>query len=230
MRQRRIVAYILFSILFISFLMPTVYSQNEYGRVYCKSTETVKKVALTFDDGPHPRYTEKILDILSEYGVKATFFIIGKNAENYPEAMKKIAETDCEIGNHTYSHARLDRLNRKDAENEIKKCEDIIYSVTGKRPSVLRPPHGFVSENFSDIASSMQYNVVLWSIDTLDWSLTPSDTIYTNVMKDLKGGDIILMHDYVSGGNTTCDALRKIIPRLLSEGYEFVTISELISE
>ena len=120
-------------------------------------------------------------------------------------------------------------LSPEQIKSEIDKCENVIYTVTGKHTSVLRPPHGFVSENFAKVTSTMGYDVVLWSIDTRDWSLTPSNTIYTTVMKNLKGGDIILMHDYVSGGNTTCDALRKIIPELLSQGYEFVTISELIA-
>ena len=211
------------------FMPVRTYAAEPFGKVYCRSSRETKQIALTFDDGPHPRYTEEILNILSEYNVKATFFIIGVNAENYPDDLKKIYESGCEIGNHTYSHARLDNISPEHIKSEIDKCENVIYTVTGKHTSVLRPPHGFVSENFAKVTSTMGYDVVLWSIDTRDWSLTPSNTIYTTVMKNLKGGDIILMHDYVSGGNTTCDALRKIIPELLSQGYEFVTISELIA-
>ncbi len=200
----------------------------DYGHVYCKSDDQTKKIALTFDDGPHPRYTEKILDILSEYNITATFFIIGVNAQNYPDSLMKIANSGCEIGNHTYSHKNAGNMSAEELKDEVQRCEDLLFEMTGKRPSLFRPPQGYLSAYTLDVTSSMNYNVILWSIDTLDWSLNPSSKIYTTVMKNLKGGDIILMHDYVSGGNTTCDALKLLIPKLLNEGYEFVTVSNLL--
>ena len=200
-----------------------------YGHVYCRNSANAGKIALTFDDGPHPRYTEEILSILSEYHVPATFFIVGVNAEAYPEELQKILNADCEIGNHTYSHARINKMNQAELRREIVQCEETLLRLVGYRPCLFRPPEGIMTDTLSEIMTEMHYNIVLWSIDTLDWAMNPSERICQTVTNTLKGGDIILMHDYVSGGNTTCNALRKMIPLLLSKGYEFVTVSELIN-
>ena len=204
-------------------------ASSDAGRVYCRNAAKEKKIALTFDDGPHPRFTKEILDILKEYGIKATFFIIGINAENYPESLKLIVDSGCEIGNHTYSHHRTDKMTSDELEQEIRKCEDVLYSMTGIKPKLFRPPQGRVNGNLLKVSDKLGYSVILWSIDTLDWSHNPSDKICASVKNNLINGDIILMHDYISGKNTTCEALRRLIPELLSKGYEFVTVSELIN-
>lgn len=225
MRKVKILCFIICLSVFASYM--TIAYSAEVKRA---DAAVSRKIALTFDDGPHPRYTDRILEILDEYGVTATFFIIGVNAENYPSSLKKIVKSGCEIANHSYSHIDMDKLSATEAENEIKRCEDAIVSLVGVKPTLFRPPRGKVSKSLPDVASRLGYNVVLWSIDTLDWSLLPSDKICSTVINNVHGGDIILMHDYVSGGNTTCDALRQFIPLLLSEGYEFVTVSELLSQ
>ena len=203
-------------------------AQEPYGKVYCRNTKCEGKIALTFDDGPHPRYTKEILAILEEYHVTATFFIIGVNAENYPSDLQRIIDAGCEIGNHTYSHSPIKKLSKEALHQEILQCEDTIYKLCGFRPHVFRPPEGMMNDALKGLLSQMEYQIVLWSIDTMDWALTPSSEIYWNVTKKIHSGDIILMHDYVSGGNTTCKALRLLIPELLARGYEFVTVSELI--
>ena len=203
-------------------------AEEAYGKVYCRNTKCEGKIALTFDDGPHPRYTKEILSILEEYHVTATFFIIGVNAKNYPADLQRIIDSGCEIGNHTYSHLPIKKLSERELQKEILQCEETIYQLCGLRPRVFRPPEGMMNDTLKGLLSQMQYQIVLWSIDTMDWALTPSSEIYRNVSSKIHSGDIILMHDYVSGGNTTCQALRKIIPELLARGYEFVTVSELI--
>ena len=220
----------IFSVLLaLSCVSTSAMAKGDSGKVYCRNVSKEKKIALTFDDGPHPRFTKEILDILDEYGVTATFFIIGVNAENYPESLKMIVDSGCEIGNHTYSHLRIDKMSEKELEGEIVKCEQVIYSMTGITPKLFRPPQGRVPDMLLSVTDRLGYNVILWSIDTLDWSHNSSDNICTAVRNNLTGGDIILMHDYVSGKNTTCDALRRLIPDLLSQGYTFVTVSELIA-
>lgn len=196
--------------------------------VFSKSREPTKKIALTFDDGPHPKRTERILNILEKYNIKATFFVIGVNIQNYPEPLKKIYAAGHEIGNHSFSHNNEKALNGSNALEEMQKCEDLIYECVGIRPKLFRPPRGACNTYVIDAAKKLNYSIALWSIDTLDWRNTPSKQISENVIKNLRGGDIILMHDYTSGKNTTCDALEYIIPVLLSQGYEFVTVSELI--
>ena len=189
-----------------------------------------KKVALTFDDGPHPRYTHAILEVLREYGVTATFFVIGVNVENYPEAFEEIVESGCEIGNHTYTHKKVTSLGEAEIEAELDMTERAIIKHGGKKPTLFRPPEGAYDARVERITEARGYDIILWSIDTLDWAHTPPEKISSFVVSMLDRGDIILMHDYTSHGNSACVALRRIIPKLLELGYEFVSVSELIGE
>ncbi|MBQ9085864.1 MAG: polysaccharide deacetylase family protein [Clostridia bacterium] len=226
--MKKIIGIILPLILIFHCSVSVLGTSQEYGAIYCRNSSHLKQVALTFDDGPHPRYTKEILSILDEFNVTATFFIIGVNAERYPEDLKRIVNAGCEIGNHTYSHTRLSQLSSKQVRWEIERCQTVVQNLVGIRPVFFRPPQGAASESVKTVSREMEYDIILWSIDTRDWELTPSAQIAATVLSQLKGGDIILMHDYVSGGNTTCDALRIIIPEILSRGYEFVTVSDLI--
>ena len=196
--------------------------------VFYNNPSKSKKVALTFDDGPHPRYTPKILNLLKEYNITATFFIIGINAQNYPDALKQIVASGCEIANHTFTHKNIRNMTESEIEKEILRCEQTIYNLTGIKTSLFRPPEGACVAQAKNAVSTLNYNMILWSLDTMDWAHTPSDIIINDIVKNISDGDIILMHDYVSSPNTTLDALRSIIPILLEEGYEFVTVSNLI--
>ena len=230
MKIKKIASIILAVIFVFLHCLVRVSAEDAYGKVYCRKTNEQGKIALTFDDGPHPRYTKEILSILEEYHVTATFFIIGVNAENYPADLQRIVDSGCEIGNHTYSHLPIKKLSENELRQEIVRCEDTITRLCGISPLIFRPPEGMLSDTLQGLLKQMEYQIVLWSIDTMDWAMTPSSTIYQNVTQKIHGGDIILMHDYVSGGNTTCQALRLMIPSLLARGYEFVTVSELIQE
>lgn len=203
---------------------------QSYGGVFFKNSSKLKKVALTFDDGPHPRYTEQILSILKQYNITATFFIIGINAENYPETLKTIANTNCEIANHTFSHKNVRNMSSEEIKNEILRCEEAIFNIAGVHTALFRPPEGACVSQVKSAVKNLNYNMILWSIDTRDWAHNPSQAIADDIISNIKDGDIILMHDYISGINTTCEALRIIIPKLLNEGYEFVTVSELIQQ
>ncbi len=188
-----------------------------------------KNIALTFDDGPHPRYTPEILEILNEYGIRATFFVIGVNLRNYKGIVEMEYVAGHEIGNHTYSHKNLKKLPYTGICEEICMAESAIYENLEYRTKLLRPPGGMVGEDVCRVAREQDYTIVCWSIDTLDWAHTPSEQIAENILASVKGGDIILFHDYVSGGSPTPEALRIIIPELISRGYNFVTVSELIN-
>lgn len=227
--MRKIISILL--ALFIIFMISvTPINSKESNIVFSKNKEATKKIALTFDDGPHPRYTEKILNILAKYNVKATFFVIGVNIENYPEPLKEASRRGHEIGNHSYSHNNEKDLTEESVREEIEKCEALIYKATGKHPKLFRPPQGKYGEQVKNIAQEKGYSIILWSIDTKDWEHTPAIGIGEIVSAKVSNGDIILMHDYTSGKNTTCDALEIIIPDLLSRGYEFVTVSELLTQ
>jgi len=211
----------------ILFITPRVVAE-ESSIVFSKAREETKKIALTFDDGPHPRYTERILKILEKHNVKATFFVIGINVKNYPEALKKVHAAGHEIANHTYYHNNEKRLDVSSIEREISECEKIVIDTVGVKPRLFRPPQGDYNEATKRVALDNGYSIILWSVDTRDWDGNSAQGIASTVIREVSGGDIILMHDYVSCQNTTCDALEILIPRLKSLGYEFVSVGELI--
>lgn len=230
----------LLSLLLILTIFPLhLYADNEmvavwggFGRgdnVYSCAETDEKIIALTFDDGPHPRYTEEILDILDKYTVKATFFVIGKNAESYPKMLKRIADAGHEIGNHTYSHVTAGRSTKVNFKAELEKTDSIIKKITGKDTVLFRPPTGYCNETAVKSAAEMNYKIIVWTVDTRDWAHTESGNIIKTVTNQVTGGSIILFHDYVSAPSPTPNALNEIIPYLTAQGYRFVTVSELLS-
>ena len=218
-----------FAIIFllVSFIIPEARAALPLG-VYHNHANADNKIALTFDDGPHPKYTMQILDILEEYHIPATFFFVGENVSYYADTAREVVKRGHEIGNHTYSHPCASKQSEKAFRDELVKSENMIKSVTGVTTKLFRPPQGSWNQRVYDIARERDYSVILWDLDTLDWAKTPSDKIATYILENAKSGSIILMHDYQSGGCTTLDALRMFIPNLIEEGYQFVTVSELI--
>lgn len=180
-----------------------------------------KRVALTFDDGPHPRNTEKILELLKKYNAKATFFMLGSNVEHYPEIAKKIAEEGHETGNHTWNHKDLRIQTPEKIMEEVEKTNEIIERVTGVLPSVFRPPYGTTNEQ---VETAVLMTPVMWTVDTLDWKNRDPEAIIEIVQSNVEDGSIILMHDI---HDATVEALEVILEYLDKEGYNFVTISEL---
>ncbi len=214
----------------IGLCMTSVYAKPSQTDVpiYRHKQNTQKKIALTFDDGPHPRYTREILDILDEYDVKATFFIVGENAERYPETVCEVLKRGHELGNHTYTHPHLTHENCSDLMEEIKRCESTLYCFDEYRTKYFRPPEGLVDADVRTASCALDYTVILWNIDTRDWAHTPPKTIAKNVLSHVQSGDIILMHDFIGHDSPTPEALKLILPELLAQGYTFVRISELI--
>lgn len=190
-----------------------------------------KRIALTFDDGPHYKYTEEILNILEEFDVKATFFIIGSNADMHPELIELEIEKGHEVGNHTYDHVYLKGIDSTEIDKQISDAESVIADVCDYTPKLLRPPGGLYDEKLPAEAEQMGYTIILWSIDTRDWSHPAVDAIVSGVVNKVRSGDIILMHDFIGGApSPTPEAVKRIIPKLLDMGYEFVTVSELLEE
>lgn len=217
------------SILLVSILMViSVCSVQNNTPVYKSNADGGKKIALTFDDGPHPSKTKNILDILDKYDVKATFFVIGVNVKNYCSSFKDILERGHEIGNHTYNHKALNSNVKEIISEEISKTEEEIRKNGGQSTNLIRPPCGLYNEKLIKLAMQNDYKIVLWNIDTNDWAHAKSEEMTKNVLNKVKGGDIILFHDYISGISNTADALDEIIPKLIEQGYEFVTVTELL--
>ena len=185
-------------------------------------------MALTFDDGPHPENTEALLELLREYRITATFFVIGENIRYFPDVFEKLLQSEVEIGNHTDTHPKLEGQGAGLLSDEIARCEREIVSRGGKRPTLFRPPEGVRNEVVTGVCREAGYRTVYWTLDTLDWTGAPSASIEKAIFSGVKDGSIILCHDYIVGGGHTVEAMRTVISRLLSEGYEFVTVSELL--
>lgn len=186
------------------------------------------RIALTFDDGPHPKYTPEILDILKKYDVKATFFLIGENVELYPDLVKRILDNGHEIGNHTFTHRRIADYTERQLSDEMGDCENLIYEMVEYLPKLFRPPGGKLDNKVKKLAKAFDYKVVLWNIDTRDWAHESPEAIKRNVIKNIEAGSIILMHDYIAPPSPTPDALELFLPSLLEEGYTFSVVSELL--
>jgi len=189
-----------------------------------ETVQETKQIALTFDDGPHAVYTEFLLDGLKERGVHATFFLIGGNLEGKEQIVKRMSEEGHMIGNHTYSHVQLNQLSIDAACVEVWKTNTAIFDIIGKIPVYIRPPYGLWDEESACVAEMQE---VLWNIDPEDWKYQNKDRIVASVIKNAKDGGIILLHDIYK---TSVEAALEIVDRLKEQGYEFVTVDELIIE
>jgi len=192
-------------------------------------------VALTFDDGPSPEWTPKILDELKNEGVKATFFMLGEHVKHYPEIARRVAEEGHEIGNHTNDHHVL--LYYKDYElvNEIKDAEKVIKDVTGQTTRYFRPPKAWLTSQEKKLIAGLGYKTILWTLNSKDWVTFHDKQIVSYILRHIQPGDIILFHDSggtfsVEGGRRkeTVKAISRLVKKLREKGYRFVTITELL--
>lgn len=196
-------------------------SSEVSGKKDSESPESSKKaVALTFDDGPSS-FTGRLLDCLEANNAKATFFMTGTEIESFPDEVKRMNELGCELGNHTYDHTDLTTLSAEEISDEISRVDQQLVTLTGQGASVVRPPYGSVNDT---VRASVGTPMILWSIDTLDWKTQDVPSIIEEVMNNIEDGSVILMHDIFS---TTVDAAEILIPQLIEDGYELLTVHEL---
>lgn len=179
-----------------------------------------KLVALTFDDGPS-EYTKRILRTLKQYDSVATFFVVGNRVELFEDVLKEELEIGCEIGNHTYEHKVLTELNAEQIWLQIFRTNEAVKKVTGEYPTLMRPPCGYDNGSTNCIIAMP---LILWSVDTKDWQTQNSYCSVQTVLENVKDGDIILMHDMYEA---SAEAVETIVPSLIAEGYQLVTVSEL---
>lgn len=217
------------SIILVSAVLFCTHGMDIRCRGSCISNEKNKKVAITFDDGPHGQYTPEILDILDYYKIPATFFVIGTNADKYPEIVKREITSGHEIGSHTYYHRHISSMNIEELKDDLELNEQKIMELTGVRPTLFRPPEGICNDSVKSAAREMGYSIIMWTVDTNDWQALPAKKIVQCVKKNVSADSIILFHDYVSGDSGTPEALNEIIPYLLDSGYVFVTVSQLLN-
>ena len=232
-RRKRVAITIGMSVVFglivgCLFLHENYVNQAEDQADVClQMTESVaekKKIALTFDDGPHPVYTPMLLEGLEKRDVKVTFFVMGTAVETYPEIAKQMSEQGHLIGNHTYHHVSLEDADDELIQKEVASANELIERITGQCPQFLRPPFG---DSGGEIEKQAEMICVMWDVDPLDWCTEDASLVVERVMSHAEDNSIILLHDQYK---SSVQAAFTIIDELQKQGYEFVTVDELIYE
>ncbi len=184
-------------------------------------------IAMTFDDGPHPKNTPRLLDILRQRNIRATFYVIGNSVKNYPEITRRIVAEGHEVGNHTWNHPNLTKLSNASVRSELDRTRDAIIRATGVKPRTMRPPYGaLLTRQREMIHSEYGYPTILWDVDPLDWKRPGTAVVKSRILSNTKSGSIVLAHDLHS---TTVDAMPTTLDALLAKGYRFVTVSQLLA-
>lgn len=202
---------------------PTSLEKNIFNKINSQTfvPNTKKFIALTFDDGPHRSFTNKLVEILKSKNARATFFMLGQNAERYPDIVKNVFENGNEIASHSYSHPAFSKLSDDEIILQINKTSDILENIVGVRPTLFRPPYG----DFNDkIFEKVDMNFILWSVDSLDWKYRNVNSNFKNTVPYVQNGSIILFHDI---HEESINSIPAIIDDLKVKWYEFITVSEL---
>ncbi|MDG0814626.1 polysaccharide deacetylase family protein [Cohnella rhizosphaerae] len=207
--------------------------QRRYRGVFVlrASASGGRRVALTFDDVPDPRYTPLVLNVLKRKRVRATFFVVGSRASKHPGLVRRIVNEGHAVGNHTYSHPELPKLSLGQVKREIERTGAEIRETAGFEPAMIRPPYGDIRPAQLEWARSRGYTVVNWDVDSQDWRQIPSGVVLRNALKGLRPGSIVLMHAGGGSGQNlfgTVNALPHLIDQLRAKGYELVTVPELL--
>lgn len=183
-------------------------------------------IAMTFDDGPHTTLTPKLLDLLASRHLKATFFVVGENAAQYPEIMKRAVREGHEIGNHSWSHPNFGKMNDEAVRRELQRTDEAIANAIGTHPVLMRPPYGSITARQKHwIHDDFHYNIILWDVDPLDWKRPGPSVVARRILKETRAGSIVLSHDIHAG---TIEAMPETLDGLIAKGFKFVTVSELL--
>ncbi len=186
-----------------------------------------KFVAMTFDDGPHAQNTPRLLDILKQRGIKATFFVVGQNAAEYPDILKRIVAEGHELANHSYTHPLLASLGESALRDQLDKTHQAVLNATGVSMKVMRPPYGALNEPQRRWTNAnFGYKIILWDVDPLDWKYRDASRVENEILGHAKAGSIILSHDI---HKSTVDAMPSTLDALVAKGFSFVTVSELLA-
>lgn len=205
-----------------------------YGRTFLGTPGVGKRLALTYDDGPNDPHTMRLLDVLAKHGVKATFFMIGSYVEKRPDIARRVAEAGHEIGNHTWSHPNLIWCSSAQVRGELERTAKILEDTAGPYSRLFRTPFGGRRPASLRVVKSMGLTPVMWSVSAYDWSLPTGEAIERKVWSQIRGGDVILMHDGSHRGfgwdrANTVAATDAVIARAKAEGYAFCTVGEMMA-
>jgi len=194
---------------------------------HSRGNTSLPYIALTFDDGPHPVHTPRLLDILAKHNVKATFYVVGSRVQQYPNIVRRMVAEGHEIGNHTWSHPNLTKLSPAAVRSELDRSRDAIAAIAGVKPRTMRPPYGALTQNQRGwIFGEYGYPTIMWSVDPRDWKDRNAGIVSSRIISQTGKGGIVLVHD-IHG--TSVSAMPSAINGLLAKGYQFVTVSQLLS-
>jgi peptidoglycan-N-acetylglucosamine deacetylase len=204
-----------------------------FGKTFTCGARGSRQIALTYDDGPNDPHTMRLLEVLERHGVKATFFMIGRYVRQRPEIARAVAAAGHVIGNHTFTHPNLIFTGAAEAGRQLEECEQALSEVVGEHSALFRPPFGGRTPWVLEVARARGLHTVMWSITGFDWNPTTAEQIEGKVTKHVRGGDVILLHD---GGHlqlgadraATVAATERLIARYQGEGFQFVTVPEMI--
>src|SRR3989440_5011502 len=183
-------------------------------------------IALTFDDGPNATLTPKLLDLLAARHLKATFFVVGQNAADHPEILKRAVREGHEIANHSWSHPNLGKMSDEGVRRELQKTDDAIVAAIGKRPTLMRPPYGSITARQKKwIHEEFGYRIIIWDVDPLDWKRPGPSVVTARILKETKAGSIVLSHDIHP---PTIEAMPATFDQLMRKGFKSVTVTELL--
>ena len=186
-----------------------------------------KYIAITFDDGPHPKNTPRLLNILRARNIKATFYMVGSNVDLYPQVVRRVVAEGHEIGNHSYSHRLFSKMGDSEIRQELSRTRDAVQRAAGVQPLTLRPPFGgMLTRQREWVNAEFGYPIILWSIDPLDWKRPGPSVVCSRIVSATTPGSIILAHDLHS---QTVDAMPATLDGLLQRGFKFVTVSQLLA-
>jgi peptidoglycan-N-acetylglucosamine deacetylase len=184
-------------------------------------------IALTFDDGPHATLTPKLLDLLAAHHMKATFFVVGQNAADHPDILRRAVREGHEIANHSWSHPNLARMSDEAVRRELQKTDDAIFAAIGKHPTLLRPPYGSITERQKRwIHDDFGYRIIIWDVDPLDWKRPGPSVVCSRILKETRAGSIVLAHDIHP---PTIEAMPATFDQLDRKGFKSVTVTELLA-
>ncbi len=209
---------------------PDINLPSRFGRegvTFSRVSTTQPYIAMTYDDGPHPQNTPRLLDMLRDRNIKATFYVIGRNVDLYPAITRRIVAEGHEIGNHTYTHRNMTKLSNDAVRSELVKTREAIVRATGVQPRTLRPPYGALLQTQREwIRSEFNYPTIMWSVDPRDWQRPGPSVVTSRIISGTTPGAIILAHDLHA---PTVDAMPATLDGLLRKGYKFVTVSQLLA-
>jgi peptidoglycan/xylan/chitin deacetylase (PgdA/CDA1 family) len=216
-------------------LYPVIYQilKPLFPQCLWRGDSAVKNIAISFDDGPHPEYTPQLLAVLDRYQIPATFFWLGSCVNRFPQVAKSVCEGHHWIGLHGYNHHNFPLLSATQLQDSLQKTQAAIFNACHLLPTQVRdvrPPNGTFTPKTLALLSQWNYRPVMWTVVPEDWVLPGVDIVVERVLKQVKNGSIIVLHDGYFGGQDVAETINILIPRLLAQGYNFVTIDKLYSE